>query len=70
MTGYWCVNFDFDECLQHGLQNNLWLMQQLLLGTWHSPRHGQSPVLRRSLEDLSARKHPGRISLTARRREE
>lgn len=27
MTRYWCVNFDFDECLQHGLKHNLWLMQ-------------------------------------------
>lgn len=27
MTNYWCVNFDFDECLKHGLEKNLWMMQ-------------------------------------------
>lgn len=27
MTKYWCVNFDFETCLQHGLHRKLWLMQ-------------------------------------------
>jgi len=26
-TQYWCLNFDHEACLQHGIQNNLWLMQ-------------------------------------------
>jgi len=26
-TQYWCLNFDHEICLQHGMQNNLWLMQ-------------------------------------------
>jgi len=27
MTKYWCVNFDSEACLQHGIQQNLWMMQ-------------------------------------------
>ena len=27
MTNYWCVNFDFEECLTHGLKKKLWMMQ-------------------------------------------
>lgn len=27
MEKYWIANFDFDECLRHGLGNKLWLMQ-------------------------------------------
>jgi len=27
MTKYWCVNFDFDECLKHGIEKSLWMMQ-------------------------------------------
>ena len=27
MTKYWCVNFDAEACLQHGIKRNLWLMQ-------------------------------------------
>lgn len=27
MTNFWCVNFDFDGCLKHGLANKLWMMQ-------------------------------------------
>jgi Domain of unknown function (DUF3883) len=23
----WCVNFNFDDCLKHGIDNNLWMMQ-------------------------------------------
>ncbi len=26
-TQYWCVNFDSEECLKHGLRHSLWLMQ-------------------------------------------
>lgn len=27
MSQYWIANFDFEECFEHGLQNNFWLMQ-------------------------------------------
>lgn len=27
MPTYWCVNFDLEVCLQHGIENNLWMMQ-------------------------------------------
>ena len=27
MGQYWCVNFDSDVCLKHGIKNNLWMMQ-------------------------------------------
>ncbi len=27
MAKYWIANFDFEECLRHGLRKNLWLMQ-------------------------------------------
>ncbi len=27
MTKYWCVNFDLEVCLQHGIGRKLWLMQ-------------------------------------------
>jgi hypothetical protein len=27
MPKYWCVNFDFEACLRHGLHRKLWLMQ-------------------------------------------
>jgi hypothetical protein len=27
MTKYWCVNFDSEACLQHGIKRNLWMMQ-------------------------------------------
>lgn len=27
MTQYWCVNFDSEDCLKHGLKQNLWMMQ-------------------------------------------
>jgi hypothetical protein len=27
MTRYWCVNFNHDDCLQHGIAKNLWMMQ-------------------------------------------
>jgi len=27
MTQYWCVNFDSEDCLKHGLKHNLWMMQ-------------------------------------------
>ena len=27
MTQYWAANFDFHECLQHGLDNQFWMMQ-------------------------------------------
>ncbi len=26
-TQYWCVNFDDLKCLQHGLENDFWMMQ-------------------------------------------
>lgn len=27
MTKYWCVNFDSEACLKHGIERNLWMMQ-------------------------------------------
>ena len=27
MTQYWCVNFDSKECMNHGIEHNLWMMQ-------------------------------------------
>src|SRR5262249_23750063 len=27
MTKHWCVNFDFEDCLPHGIHRKLWLMQ-------------------------------------------
>jgi hypothetical protein len=27
MTQYWCVNFDSEECLKHGIKHDLWMMQ-------------------------------------------
>jgi hypothetical protein len=27
MTKYWCVNFDSEASLQHGIKQNLWMMQ-------------------------------------------
>ena len=27
MTQYWCVNFDFEECLTYGIEHKLWMMQ-------------------------------------------
>ncbi len=27
MTTYWCANFDAQACLDHGIENNLWMMQ-------------------------------------------
>lgn len=27
MTKYWCVNFDAEACLHHGIERSLWLMQ-------------------------------------------
>ena len=27
MTKYWCVNFDGEDCLTHGIKKRLWLMQ-------------------------------------------
>lgn len=27
MEKYWVANFDFEECLQHGLRKNIWMMQ-------------------------------------------
>ncbi len=27
MTTYWCVNFDTNACLSHGLDNHFWMMQ-------------------------------------------
>jgi len=27
MSRYWCVNFDYDACLEHGIKKNLWMMQ-------------------------------------------
>ncbi len=27
MTNYWCVTFDFEECLKYGLSKRLWMMQ-------------------------------------------
>lgn len=27
MTQYRCVNFDSEECLKHGVKNDLWMMQ-------------------------------------------
>jgi hypothetical protein len=27
MTTYWCVNFDSEACLQHGIKKKLWMMQ-------------------------------------------
>lgn len=27
MTQYWCVNFDLEECLKHGIKHDLWMMQ-------------------------------------------
>lgn len=27
MPRYWCVNFDSEACLQHGIQRHLWMMQ-------------------------------------------
>ncbi len=26
-TQFWCVNFDFEDCLKHGLKHDLWMMQ-------------------------------------------
>lgn len=27
MTHYWCVNFDSEECMKHGIMHDLWMMQ-------------------------------------------
>lgn len=27
MAKYWCANFDFGLCLEHGIRNNFWMMQ-------------------------------------------
>jgi hypothetical protein len=27
VTKYWCVNFDSEDCLRHGIEQNLWMMQ-------------------------------------------
>lgn len=27
MTNYWCVNFEFPACLDHGIKHKFWLMQ-------------------------------------------
>ena len=27
MTSYWCVNFDLEQVLNHGLAQNMWMMQ-------------------------------------------
>ena len=27
MTTYWCANFDAQACLDHGIDNDLWMMQ-------------------------------------------
>ncbi len=27
MTTYWCVNFDSEACLEHGIDKNIWMMQ-------------------------------------------
>lgn len=27
MTNYWCVNLDSEDCLKHGIERNLWMMQ-------------------------------------------
>lgn len=54
MTRYWCVNFDFPDCLIHGIKKNLWLMQyQYADDEGHVFQGDRKASIRRNWEQLA-----------------
>lgn len=43
MENYWIANFDFEECLKHGLRKNIWLMQYQYSDTKGNVFQGDRP---------------------------
>lgn len=59
MARYWCVNFDFPDCLIHGIEKNLWLMQyQYADEKGHVFQDDRKAAIRRNWEQL-AKVKPG-----------
>ena len=54
MTRYWCVNCDHNDCLQHGIEKNLWMMQyQFADEHGHLFQGDRKPAIRRNWQQLA-----------------